>query len=127
MTTTPTTSGPVEVPTDAAHEAGFLIPVALTQAAHADCVAWTDADTARTGSIQEEATRLYDVLAMAAHAVRRAPFGTPVRMPFRVCRVARTARPGEDGDIEPDEVPLVFTLHRDGHGPRAVICLPTEG
>ncbi|MBO2463999.1 hypothetical protein [Actinomadura violacea] len=114
------TTGLVQVPADTAREAGFLIPVALTARAHADCVAWTDADAARTGAIQDEDGRMIDVLAMAANAIRSArrngrPSG-PGWFPFRVCRVARDARPGPDGDIEPEEVPLILTLAPAGFG-----------
>ncbi|WP_141575810.1 hypothetical protein [Actinomadura sp. WMMA1423] len=63
---------------------------------------------------------------MAALAVRRARRSGPTRLPFRVCRVATDARPGEDGDIEPDEVTLILTLHEEEHGLHATISLPTE-
>ena len=52
-----------------AREAGYRWPVALTAAAWADCVAWTDADSAAQVP-QDETGRLWDVLFMGAHAVR---------------------------------------------------------
>lgn len=50
----------------------FRIPVALTTAVWADCVAWSDGDTARTGAPQDEIGRLHDVLWMTWLAVKRA-------------------------------------------------------
>jgi len=52
-----------------AREAGFTLPVALTAAVWADCVAWTDADNV-CQAYQDESGRLWDVLFMAAYAVR---------------------------------------------------------
>ncbi len=47
-----------------AREASFRFPVAVTAAAWADCVAWTDADSARQVH-QDPSARLWDVLFMA--------------------------------------------------------------
>ena len=55
---------------ETAREAGFRYPVAMTRGAWADCVEWTDADTARQ-THQDEAGRLWDVLFMASLAARR--------------------------------------------------------
>ncbi len=52
-----------------AAEAGFRWPVALTAAGWADCVAWTEDDSSRQ-IYQDESGRLWDVLYMAAHAIR---------------------------------------------------------
>ena len=52
-----------------AQEAGFKWPVALTCAAWADCVAWTE-DDSRQQVYQDESGRLWDVLYMASHAIR---------------------------------------------------------
>lgn len=57
--------------TEIAREAGFRIPVALTAAAWADCVAWSDSDRARQ-TTQDEAGRLWDVVWMSNLAARRA-------------------------------------------------------
>lgn len=57
--------------TETAREAGFKIPVALTAAAWADTVAWTDADEKRKGFTgNDERGRLWDVLWMSMHAIR---------------------------------------------------------
>lgn len=53
----------------AAQEAGFKLPVALTSAVWADCVAWTD-DDSRKKPFQDQPGRLWDVLYMACHAIR---------------------------------------------------------
>lgn len=95
-----------------AREAGFGFPVAMTRAAWEDCVAWSDADTARQRVPQDEDGRLWDVLYMAANAARGAPDRT-CRLPYSLFRVprggkARTARPvglhlvtGPGDDAEP--------------------------
>ena len=97
--------------TATAREAGFTVPVALTAAVWADCVAWTDDDNERKGTIQDEDGRLYDVVWMAAETVRRrGRFGAFVT--FQVLRVPRegqerdatlvtlemTIGPGDDGE-----------------------------
>ena len=55
---------------ETAREAGFRFPVAMTRAAWADCVEWTDADSRRQ-TYQDEAGRLWDVLWMASRAARK--------------------------------------------------------
>lgn len=69
-----------------AHEAGFRLPVALTTAVWADCVAWDDTDSQRQ-TAQDEAGRLWDVIWMASLAARRA--GESQRLAFQVYRVLR--------------------------------------
>lgn len=54
--------------TETAKEAGIRFPVALTAAVWADAVDWQDKD----GYWQDEAGRLWDVLYMAAYAMRTA-------------------------------------------------------
>lgn len=71
-----------------AHEAGFRFPVAITAAAWADCVAWSEADSERQ-TLQDESGRLWDVLWMAAPAARRAE---GKRSPFQLYRVPRGGR-----------------------------------
>lgn len=68
-----------------AREAGFRIPVAMTAAAWADCVAWSDTDSERQTS-QDEAGRQWDVLWMASLAARRAQ---GEHCPFQLYRVPR--------------------------------------
>ena len=72
---------------ETAREAGFRYPVALTRAAWDDCVAWSDADTARKRWPQDEAGRLWDVLTMARFACRRDAGAS--RIGFEVIRVPR--------------------------------------
>ncbi|MFC5744811.1 DUF6573 family protein [Actinomadura rugatobispora] len=111
----------IQAPDALTHDAKFRAPVTLTRAAWADCVAWTDDDHARTGAIQDEDGRLWDVLWMAARAVRGLSSDAATAC-FKVYRVARDARPGPDGDIEPTPVYLIATLLPDG----ITISLPGE-
>lgn len=57
--------------TEMAIDAGFKWPVALTAAAWAEGVAWSDADNKRQ-AYQDQSGRLWDVLFMAAYAIRTA-------------------------------------------------------
>lgn len=57
---------------ETAREAGVKFPVAMTAAAWADCVAWTEADSKRKGWPQDESGRLWDVLYMMRQAIRSA-------------------------------------------------------
>jgi len=75
---------------DLAREAGFKLPVAMTAAAWADCVAWSEEDTRRKRCPQDETGRLWDVLFMAAQAARRRA-NTPDRL-FQLLRVPREGR-----------------------------------
>ncbi len=70
-----------------AQEVGFRWPVAITAAAWADCVAWTDADNACQVH-QDQTGRLWDVLFMAHHAVHSSRSGGD-RLTFRA--LPRTA------------------------------------
>lgn len=75
--------------TETAREAGFRIPVAMTAAAWADTVEWTEADSKRqTG--QDQSGRLRDVVWMAYLAARRG--GTESRKAFQLLRVPRGGR-----------------------------------
>ena len=79
-----------------AREAGFKWPVALTTAAWADCVAWSEDDSDHQVH-QDQSGRLWDVLYMASHAIRTSK---------------------ESGDR------LLFQLYRvprDGHSTKAVL------
>lgn len=100
----------VEVPAKLAAEAGLRLPVACTQAVWEDCVAWTAADTARTGAPQDETGRLWDLLTVTRAAAARA--GHTDRTEVVLARVPRDARspqpqpatlrvvigPGDDGE-----------------------------
>lgn len=58
--------------TEAAREAGFRFPVAVTRAVWEGCVAWSDADNARKDAAQDETGRLWDVVTALHAAIRRA-------------------------------------------------------
>lgn len=97
---------------------GFSVPVALTAAAWADCVAWSDAGSRRqTG--QGEHGRLVDVLWLARMAMRTAS-GNAVL--FELSRVPR------DGKTRhPRRVLLKLTIGPGDHGePVMTLMLPDE-
>lgn len=103
---------------EVAGKAGFRIPVAMTAAAWADCVAWTDADSDRQ-THQEESGRLWDVLWMSSLAARRAQ---GARSPFQFYRVPRGGRATR---------PRLTTLHLhigpgDAGEPVITILMPNE-
>lgn len=98
-----------------AREAGFRIPVALTSAVWADCVAWTDADSGRG-----ESGRLWDVLWMGALAAKRAHGAQ--RIAFQLNRVPRDGRTTQLR-------PVVLNLHigpGDNAEPVITILMPNE-
>ena len=68
-------------------EAGFKWPVAMTSAAWADCVAWTDDDSVRQVH-QDQSGRLWDVVFMASHAIRTSR-NSGDRLSFQLYRVPR--------------------------------------
>ena len=78
-----------------ARQAGFKVPVALTAAVWADCVAWPEQD-----GTQDEQGRLWDVLYLAHFEARRRRNAQVV--PFGVLRVPR-------GGTQPELIQL--TLH----------------
>ncbi|GAA1590528.1 DUF6573 family protein [Streptomyces globosus] len=107
----------VAVGDDIAREAGFTVPVALTAAAWADCVAWTDEDNRQT--YQDESGRLWDVLWMTHYAIQRSDGGRSCTV--ELCRVPR------DGESrESEQVRLVATCGPDGEG-RPVITISLPG
>ena len=79
--------------TETAKEAGFRVPVALTRAAWADCVEWSEKDTQRQ-TYQDQAGRLWDVLWMAINAARRNTQRESFQFQlYRVPRGGRSMRP----------------------------------
>lgn len=84
--------------TEMAREAGFRCPVALSQAVHAECVAWDQEDD-HTQVYQDQAGRLWDVLWMASMAARAGGSG---RKPFELYCVPRDGKSRE---------PALTTLH----------------
>lgn len=104
--------------TNLAREAGFHLPVAMTAAAWARCIAWREADNARQ-TPQDEAGRLWDVLWMAARTARHAQGN---RCTFEVYQVPRDGR-----STHPQ--PAVLHLHvgpGDAGEPVITILLPNE-
>ena len=92
--------------TATAKEAGFKVPVALTAAVWADCVAW---DNEAESCHQDEAGRLWDLLYLAALEARRrrnaqvVPFGL-LRVPHRGSKpelVQLTMHVGPGDEAEP--------------------------
>lgn len=75
---------------ETAREAGFKYPVALTAAAWADCVAWTDDDNKKQ-TYQDESGRLWDMLFMASHGIQTSKTSGD-RLSFQLYRVPRNGR-----------------------------------
>lgn len=75
-----------------AREAGFTVPVAMTSAAWADFVEWSDQDSSRQ-THQDETGRLWDVLWMSHLAARRAQGGTVAVQFYRVPRGGKGRMP----------------------------------
>lgn len=100
--------------TETAREAGFRVPVALTNTVWNDCVAWTDEDSARVVH-QDEAARLWDVLWMALVAARRQPDAS--RLTYELLRVRR-----DDTSPEAAKVRLVLDIGPGDDG-QAVITI----
>ena len=77
-------------------EAGFRWPVAMTAAAWADCVAWTEPQNKAKGTAQDEGGRLSDVINMASYRMRAAARdgreGSDVRLVFHVMRTPPEGR-----------------------------------
>jgi hypothetical protein len=104
--------------TTTAQEAGFRVPVAITQAAWANCVAWTEEDSQRQ-VYQDEAGRLWDVLWMASLAARR---GSGERLAFQLYRVPRGGR-----GVRPRLVSLHLVIGPGDQGePVITILMPNE-
>lgn len=76
--------------TTIAREAGFRIPVAMSYAAWADAVEWTEVNSKRQTQ-QDQESRLWDVLWMAYLAARSN--AQVSRKAFQLLRVPRHGRP----------------------------------
>ena len=103
-----------------ARDAGFKWPVALTAAAWEDCVAWSDADNQRQ-AYQDQSGRLWDVLFMAAYAIRTAR-NTDLQLPFDLLRIPRDGRATKSQQLT---LKLVLGPGDDGK-PVITIMLPGE-
>ena len=91
---------------------------------HDDCIAWTDADTARKVIALDEAARRADVLYLTACALKRdsakgSGTARPGALPFTVEQVPRTS-PGQ----EAEKVTLSVTAGRSPRGAVTVMISP---
>ncbi len=103
-----------------AKEVGFKSPLALTSAVWADCVAWTDGDS-EAQVYQDQSGRLYDLLFMAAYAIRTS-MGCGDRLLYELNRVPRD---GYSTAARP--VTLKLIIGPGDHGePVMTITLPNE-
>jgi uncharacterized protein DUF6573 len=96
-------------------EAGFAIPVALTSAVWADCVAWPDGQEAP----QDEIGRLWDVLYMAHRAIIMSTNKGGRSLSYRITRVPVDGTEAELVDLVAeigpgDEGEPVFTIRFPG-------------
>ena len=104
-------------------DVGFSWPIALTEAAWRDCVSWGDEDNTRKNINDTEDDRLWDIVLVAADAVKRAAYcrraGSDI--PFSLYRVPR------DGSARsPAQVDLVLTVGVDGGAVVGTISLAGE-
>jgi hypothetical protein len=107
---------------DAARNAGFHCPVAVTRAAFDDCVAWTEQDTA-CQRFQSSQVRLQSVLFMA-YAAGSGPrsSGSASALSFDLLRIPRD---GKSRHAKRTHLRLVAS--RNGNGePVLTILLPIE-
>jgi hypothetical protein len=112
----------VEVPEDLARNAGFRCHVAATRAVWEDCVAWSDADNRRKGTLQDETGRLWDVLWMASRRIGMTRLCDQDNVTFQVYRVRRAGR-----GVMPRPVTLVArTGAGDDDGQVITITQPGE-
>ena len=103
-----------------ANEAGIIWPVAMTTDAWADCVAWTEADSARQVH-QDPSGRLWDVIYMASHAIRTCKERTQA-LSFPLYRVPRDGK-----SIESELVSLKLVIGPgDASEPVITMLLPYE-
>ena len=103
-----------------ANEVGFKLQVALTSAVWSDCVAWTD-DDSRKMPFQDQSGRLYDVLFMAAFAIRTSAESGD-RLLYELYRVPRD---GYSTEAKPVTLKLIIGPGDQGE-PVLTILLPEE-
>ena len=110
-----------------AREAGIVWPVAMTSAAWADCVAWTDETEARKGYTgQSESGRLWDVVWMLSLAVRGAlRRGLDASQQPLYYSLLRTPAAGRG--VMPGKATLKFMVGPGDQGePCITVMMPTE-
>ena len=104
----------------AARRAGIVVPVAVTEAAWRDCVAWSEADSVRQVP-QEEAGRLWDLLFLARVALAQINgYGGEVRYKLR-----RVPRDGQSVRASATRLKLVLGPGDAGE-PVLTVMLPEE-
>ena len=103
-----------------ANEVGFKLQVALTSAVWSDCVAWTDSDS-RKMPFQDQSGRLYDVLFMAAFAIRTSAESGD-RLLYELYRVPRD---GYSTEAKPVTLKLIIGPGDQGE-PVLTMQLPEE-
>ncbi|HET6407280.1 MAG TPA: DUF6573 family protein [Chthoniobacteraceae bacterium] len=103
--------------TERAREAGFRIPVVVTERVWAECVDWPETEAA----IQDESGRLWDLVFMAAVAARSAARrGNGDRTTFELFVVPR-------GRHAPESTHLVLHIGPGDKGePVATVMFPNE-
>jgi hypothetical protein len=97
-----------------ARDAGFRVPVALTSAVWADCVAW---DQTREVAPQDETGRLWDVLSMARIAGRNQINAD--RLTFSVLRIG-------SGRLRPSRVSLALVIGPGDQGEPVITIMQPE-
>jgi hypothetical protein len=104
----------------AAKEAGFIIPVAITNTVYIDCVQWTESDYERTNIYQDESGRLWDLLTIASLSARNNKQENMIN--FSILRV-----PTDGSATEAQEVSLkLIASPGDSFEPVITIMLPDE-
>ncbi len=106
--------------TEMAKDAGFKWPLALTVAAWADCVAWSEDDNEHQ-VYQDQSGRLWDVLFMASYAVRTGN-NADRQLRFSLLRIPRNGRSTESQRLT---LKLILGPGDDGE-PVITIMLPEE-
>lgn len=111
-----------------AREAGVAWPVALTSAAWADCVEWTEDTEKRKGYTgQSESGRLWDVCWMLSRVVLRAARQGLQASPAHPMYVELLRTPREGRGVKPRLVHLKFIVGPDDNGrPCITVMLPRE-
>ncbi|MFD7161317.1 DUF6573 family protein [Kribbella sp. NPDC059898] len=105
----------------------FAWPILLTAAAWADCVAWNDEDTERTGAYGQSVDgRLWDVLWMTRCAVQAAARKEDTnQVAVQLYRIARNQPRTEEPEAQLAHLQATLAGHDDG-SPVLVIGLPGE-
>jgi hypothetical protein len=105
---------------EVAKEAGFRVPVAVTEAVWEDCIQWSNSDTEERKIPQDEAGRLWDVLWMARYGMNGHEEENSV-----LYSLHRVSRSGTCRKAQP--VRLKAVIGPGDHGePVLTIMLPTE-